>query len=384
MTDLNFYGCLQAGQTEEEHAMRWAINIDWRHITRMCTLRCSDNTIYIRNPEIGQRWKRITTNDNGGKNNENRDFEVTYPDGEMQYHEIKGQYRAFADDPRMGRHTLNILFEVDSGCIYNFTDFADDDKSKGWWREKRRGWFHPGEDKDGNGNPYHADWYHHYMPLYKRENAEILERSRTATARLTEEEIANIFADDRVNPGDNVITEMPGGIMLSLTWQKTMEIISKKFGVQFIKNGTRTRECIKFLVPVDEIIKLGESEINAGTYDGQIAVTPICEVVKKPGSPATGYLWMPDRLYKAVSNVKELDRSETEKIIKNVNNDLPEDVRIPDDRVKTLRGLSVTPAPEKLEKAFGKRTKDDTGAKEEVVIYAPIDPAFFYRRLRRI
>ena len=300
----NFSRDKRAGEVEEEIAQAWLQGLDFGRLTPI-TYACNRQGYFTRYSFLdNQVWERQTAdNNNGNENNENRDYIVRYPGGQREEtHEIKGQYRAYGDVPGAGAHTTKIYIEVDVGAIANIESFEKQIQTD-------RAWFHPGTGSDENGNPYHADWYHHVLPLYKRDGEVIDDRSRTCTRKLTDGEIEQYL--DMVQPGECIITEMPGGIILTLSGQKTREILEKYARIEFDVHGKRTGQKLPITINVKDVI---DSEIMNDTYDGQAAITPICEFIMKGGTPNRNIyempFYMPSVLFDSISEFVKYEGKE--------------------------------------------------------------------------
>ena len=180
---------------------------------------------------------------------------------------------------------------MDAGSIANKEDFIRQIKPC-------RGWFHPGDGIDKNGNPYHADWYHHVMPLFKRDGKEIVDWSRTCTRRLSPDEVAEY--QEVLSPGESIITELPGGIILTLSGHKTQEVIEKYAvpKVVFDLGGPRTAESVLLSISVKEVI---DNEVHSDAYDGQSMITPIFEFTTKAGADSKGILFVPTILLDSIT-----------------------------------------------------------------------------------
>ena len=190
---------------------------------------------------------------------------------------------------------------MDAGSIANKEDFIRQIKPC-------RGWFHPGDGIDKNGNPYHADWYHHVMPLYKRDGEEIDDWSHTCTRRLNPDEVTEYL--EILSPGESIITELPGGIILTLSGHKTREVI-EKYAVPrlvFDVGGPRTDESVLLSINVKEVI---DSEVHSVAYDGQSMITPIFEYATKEGADSKGILFVPTILLHSIAKTEHYTGKET-------------------------------------------------------------------------
>lgn len=308
--------------------------LDFRKLEEPITLKSYDGRIYVQAPGNGVNWhcNRELVND------ENRDYTVTYSDGVQENHEIKTQYAAASqilpNDGGMAKlPTGRIVIEIDGGCIENYTEF--DSGWHGWYNRQDywRGWFHPGDGTDANGNPYHADWYHHYMPLYKRDGAEIIDGSQTYRTVLNESELNEYFKVSQVlRPAAAIIVSCPPPVIISMTGDATKDIIeeySKFRGKPIILNdkGERTGardkapgKRLDILVEANWLLDYTDKLIKEGKYNGQIVRTPMVEFQRLvDDGPGKGIFYIPDILYNTIAWTYKCDEAEAKQFIESMN-----------------------------------------------------------------
>lgn len=302
------------GGKGENIAKKWLKGIDFKHLPPMVNI-CTRNGTKANRECTEQKWDSQSEN---GKNDENKDFIVTFPacreckksekckrmpnnERYQERHEIKTDFRAYVDIVKSNGatdyHTERILIEVDKDNIINLEEVQKNPCYRGG--KPQRAYFHSGD---------HADWYHFCLPLCNYDgNGNVILNSRMAAAMLTDEEIAAFDADEQISEGDSIVTEVPFAFVLAIKGDKMKELLEIHAGIKFNDEADRSSQRIHISLPVYEISK----ECIEENSDGRIAIIPFCQYHKK-GKPNIdgGRLYMPTRLPKAITDEQPLSTPE--------------------------------------------------------------------------